>query len=156
MLITAITLDRCVCINCLGFQGFWVVFWLGFFFLGGKGLGLFFFSFGFVFWEGKAFHLPLYWVLFKFCNGFSVLFCSCISYHLGTEMAMSKLSYKSKLLGFWSLKKMLFHSFYGSHIVFQQPVKKIIPTWLTCTQNIFGHSWCSAQSFRQLLLQSKK
>lgn len=77
LLITAITLDRCVCTYSLGF---WVFVGLGFFFL----------------WRGKSFAFAS--VLGFTC--FSVFFCSCVSYHLGTEMAMSKLSYKSKLLGF--------------------------------------------------------
>lgn len=68
--------------------------------------------------------LPPCWFLFGGGFYFLLLFfkCSCTSHHLGTEMAMSKFSYKSKLLRLRSLKKMLFHSFYGSHIVFQQPV----------------------------------
>lgn len=63
------------------------------FFGGGKGEG-----------STEALRLPVH-MLIIFGSVFSVFFycyffkCSCTSYHLGAEMAMSKLSYKSKLLG---------------------------------------------------------
>lgn len=50
-------------------------------------------------WRGKSFAFACVGCYLNFVI-FSVFSCSCISYHLGIEMAMSKLSYKSKLLGF--------------------------------------------------------
>lgn len=55
----------------------------------------------------EALHLPVHrfggrgGLVVVFLFSFVVVFlkCSCTSYHLGTEMAMSKLSHKSKLLG---------------------------------------------------------
>lgn len=101
----------------------------------------FFFFFFFSSWcfsplEGRgkggaaALHLPARMLTFFFCGGVPA-FCggcfskrSCASYHLGAEMAVGELSHEGELLGLGSLEKVLFHSFYGSHIVFQQSVNE--------------------------------
>lgn len=83
-------------------------------------------------WEGEkaAFHLPAHMLTFFFCGGAPAFCggcfskCSCASYHLGAEMAVGELSHEGELLRLGSLEKVLFHSFYGSHIVFQQPVNE--------------------------------